>query len=181
MGLFLLFLPILIHLISYLHPIVLVVVFFCIFFCVNFSILLVRKERIHIPSSLLLWILIFYTLALLVLLFFRPNNQTYHSMNLMPFSTIAFYLSGKVNFLISFYNLSANIGLFVPYGIFLMIVFKKFNYKQILLPLIFIGTIEISQYITHRGNMDIDDLILNMIGVFIGCMFYPIFKKVIIL
>jgi glycopeptide antibiotics resistance protein len=118
-------------------------------------------------------------MALLVLLFFRPSNQTYQSMNLMPFSTIAFYLSGKVTFIISFYNLCANIGLFIPYGIFLMMVFKKFNYKHIILPLVFISLIEISQYLTHRGSMDIDDLILNMLGVFIGCMFFPIFKRVI--
>jgi glycopeptide antibiotics resistance protein len=180
-GLFFLFLPFLIHLISYLHPIVLVVVYFCVFIMVFFSVLLTQRERIHLPSSLLLWLFIFYTLALLVLLFFRPNNPTYHSMNLIPFSTIAFYLSGKVDFLISFYNLSANIGLFIPYGIFLMIVFNKFIYNLLILPFVFISLIEILQYMTHRGSLDIDDLILNMLGVFIGYLFYPIFKRVFII
>ncbi|WP_176699601.1 hypothetical protein [Neobacillus massiliamazoniensis] len=68
-----------------------------------------------------------YTIAILVLLFFRPNDQSYQSWNLIPFSTISFYFSGKVNWLISFYNLSANIGLFIPYGIFLMIKYQNLS------------------------------------------------------
>jgi glycopeptide antibiotics resistance protein len=180
-GLSFLLFPILIQLTAYLHPIVLAVVFFCIFIITFFLILLINRQTLHLPYSLFLWILILYTIALLVLLFFRPNNQSYHSMNLMPFATISYYLSGKVNLLISVYNLTANIGLFIPYGVFLLIVFKKGYYKLIFLPFLFISLIEIGQFITQRGSMDIDVLILNMVGIFIGYGLYPIFKRVIIL
>ena len=54
------------------------------------------------------------------LLFFCPNDQSYDSLNLIPFATIRYYLSGEINWIIALYNLAANIGLFIPYGIYLM-------------------------------------------------------------
>jgi glycopeptide antibiotics resistance protein len=179
-GLFFLFLPILIHLISYLHPIVLAVVFFCLYILVLFSTLLLRNETLHLSTSLFLGIMIFYSVALFILLFFRSNNLEYYSMNLIPFSTINFYLSGRVNSFISFYNLTANIGLFIPYGIFFMVFLKRSPFKLIILPIFFISLIEILQHMTRRGSLDIDDLILNLLGVSIGYLFYPVFKKVMI-
>jgi glycopeptide antibiotics resistance protein len=176
---FLLLAPVFIQLISYLHPIVMVVVLFCIILLVLFFVLLFRKETLQLPYSLFKSLLVLYTITLLILLFFRPNDQSYDSMNLIPFSTISFYLSGKVNWLISFYNLAANIGLFIPYGIFLMVKNEASILKLILLPLITIALIEILQFLTHRGSMDIDDLILNLFGIFVGYICYPIFKKII--
>lgn len=178
LGLFLVLSTVLIQLISYLHPIVLAVVFFCLFLLVFFLILLIRKETIRLPYPLFLGLLIMYSICLIILLFIRPTNQSYHSINLFPFSTISFYLSGKVNLLISFYNLAANIGLFVPYGIYFMI--KNLSpLKRIFLPLTSIALIEILQFTTHRGNLDIDDLILNMVGVFLGYFLFPIFKRIV--
>lgn len=178
LGLFLVLSTVLIQLISYLHPIVLAVVFFCLFSLVFFLILLIRKETIRLPYPLFLGLLIMYSICLIILLFIRPTNQSYHSINLFPFSTISFYLSGKVNLLISFYNLAANIGLFVPYGIYFMV--KNLSpLKRIFLPLTSIALIEILQFITHRGNLDIDDLILNMVGVFLGYFLFPIFKRIV--
>jgi glycopeptide antibiotics resistance protein len=176
---FLLLFPLLKQLIFYLHPIVLAVVFFSIFSIIFFLALMLYGKTIHIPYSLFFGILILYTVALLVLLFIRTDNQSYHSINLVPFSTIEFYLSGKVNGLISFYNLSANVGLFIPYGILIMNIYKKFSFKHIFLPLLMISLIEIIQFITDRGSMDIDDLILNFLGFLLGYLFYPIFKKVV--
>lgn len=178
---FLLLFPLLKQLIFYLHPIVLAVVFFSIFSIIFFLALMLHGKTIHVPYSLFFGILILYTIALLVLLFIRTDNQSYHSINLVPFSTIEFYLSGKVNGLISFYNLSANVGLFIPYGILIMNLCKKFSFKHIFLPLLMISLIEIIQFITDRGSMDIDDVILNFFGFLLGYLFYPIFKKVVTL
>lgn len=156
-----------------------VVVLFYIIFLVLFFVLLFRKETLQLPYSLFKNLLVLYTIALLILLFFRPNEQSYDSMNLIPFSTISLYLFGKVNWLISFYNLAANIGLFIPYGIFLMVKNEASILKLILLPLTTIALIEILQFLTHRGSMDIDDLILNLLGIFVGYICYPIFKKIV--
>ncbi|WP_102274998.1 VanZ family protein [Cytobacillus massiliigabonensis] len=175
--LFLLFCPFFIQLVSYLHSIVLIVVVFCHFIFILFILLLIYKKTIYIRHSLFLWIYILYTIALLVLLFFRPNNQTYESINLIPFSTIHYYLTGNVEWIVSFYNLAANIGLFIPYGILLLT--KNYSVlKLLLIPILFISFIEILQFITHRGSLDIDDLILNVFGILIGYLLYPSFKRV---
>ncbi|MCL6573623.1 MAG: VanZ family protein [Bacillus sp. (in: Bacteria)] len=166
------------ELMSYLHPIVIVVLFFCIFVIALFFVLLIRKETIKLPFQLFSLLLILYTIGLLILLFLRPNNQDYNTMNLIPFSTISFYLSGEVNWLISLYNLAANIGLFILYGIFLRVI----NYSPftlLVLPVLVISFIEVLQFLTHRGLLDIDDLILNLLGVFFGYLFYPIFKRIV--
>jgi glycopeptide antibiotics resistance protein len=82
-----------------------------------------------------------------------------------------------VKWIVSFYNLAANIGLFIPYGILMME--KNFStLRRLLVPIAFISLIEILQFITHRGSLDIDDLILNLLGIFIGYILYPAFRRV---
>ncbi|WP_281176533.1 VanZ family protein [Cytobacillus solani] len=46
------------------------------------------------------------------------------------------------------------------------------------MPFLLISLIEILQFITHRGSLDIDDLILNLFGIFIGYLLYPAFKRI---
>lgn len=122
-----------------------------------------------------------YSLALLILLFFRPTNQSYESVNLIPFETIHFYLSGKVQLLISFYNLGANIGLFSPFGLYYRYIKKEPSFIQLLMITFFsISIIEVLQFLTRRGSLDVDDLILNVVGVFIGYIIYQIFQKVFV-
>lgn len=177
-GTFIVISPVFLRLVTYLHPIVLAVVLLCIIGMVLFGVLLIRKETIDLPYPLFMGILTLYTVGLLILLFFRPNGTNYHSLNLIPFSTVSFYLSGKVNWLISFYNLAANIGLFIPYGIYLSL--KSYSLlKVFLVSLLTIACLEILQFLTHRGSLDIDDLMLNMLGVYLGCFLFSFFKHVV--
>lgn len=177
-GTFLILSPVLFKLTSYLHPVVLVVVWFCIYMFFLISLLLIRKESIQLSYSLFLTFILFYTVGLLILLFLRPNDQSYNSINLIPFSTIAFYLSGKVDVLISLYNLAANIGLFLPYGILLR-VNRASLLKIIIVPFAAITAIELLQFSTHRGSLDIDDLLLNLLGIYVGCWLFPLFRKIV--
>ncbi|MGG3564426.1 VanZ family protein [Neobacillus rhizosphaerae] len=177
-GTFLLLSPVLFQLTNYLHPVVLVVVWICIFLFYLMCLLLIRKESIQLSNSLFLTFFLFYTIGLLILLFLRPNDQSYESINLIPFSTIGFYLSGKVDGLISLYNLAANIGLFLPYGILLR-VNRASLLKIIVLPLAAITSIELLQFFTHHGSLDIDDLLLNLLGVYVGCWLFPLFNKIV--
>lgn len=39
--------------------------------------------------------------------------------------------------------------------------------------------IEGLQHFTSRGSFDIDDIILNVLGVYVGYLIYPMLKKVI--
>ncbi|QGS69057.1 VanZ family protein [Oceanobacillus sp. 143] len=142
------------------------------------SSIFIRKDIILIPRWLLNLLLIIYSLCLFLLLFFRPSEQVYDNWNLLPFSTISFFLTEDVRPLVAFYNLAANIGLFVPYGLVIMMNRLK-KIMQFLLPLLFISMIELFQYITRRGSMDIDDLILNMFGVYVGYLLTPAFQRVV--
>jgi glycopeptide antibiotics resistance protein len=126
--------------------------------------------------------LFLYSCSLLILLFFRPSNQEYQAYNLVPFKTISSYLSGEVSFLIAFYNLAANVLLFIPFGIFAMIIARKSpanNIKRFGLPIIMITLIEVLQFLTKRGSLDVDDLILNVFGVYAGYGLSRSIKKVL--
>ncbi len=180
--LFILLLPVWIELTNYLHPIVVGVVWFCISFLVLFGVCWVKKEKIRLSKKILHVITFLYSIGLLVLLFFRPNGQGYGSINLIPFDTIYFYLSGKVNYLIALYNLGANIGLFIPFGLYYRYTKWAPSMKQLLLITICsICTIEWLQFTTKRGSLDIDDLFLNVLGVCFGYFVYPLFRKVLVI
>ncbi|WP_285769259.1 VanZ family protein [Peribacillus sp. SI8-4] len=179
-ALFLCGLPLFLKLSLYLHPLAIVVVWFCILMAVSFAILYFRGEVLQVRRFL--WQAIFagYSFSLLVLLFFRPNGQVY-SYNPIPFSTILAYASNESAGLVSFYNLTANVGLFIPFGLYLlsrkgkqMTVLTRFLY-----PFILISIIEISQLVLRRGSLDVDDLILNMLGVYLGYRLYPFFSTVV--
>jgi glycopeptide antibiotics resistance protein len=176
-ALFLLLAPVLFQLMVYLHPVVLVVLLFCLVLAVFFLVLFIRKQTLHLPYPKIRILLLLYSIALFILLFYRPSDQIYQSINLVPFSTISFYLSGKVNGLISFYNLAANIALFIPFGIFLKMK-ERSIYQLLYIPFLVISSIELFQFFTARGSLDIDDLILNVSGFFLGYLVYPFFTKI---
>ncbi|RRN71876.1 VanZ family protein [Peribacillus simplex] len=181
-ALFLCGLPLFLQLLLYLNPLVIMVVWFCILLFVSFAVLYFRGETVMIPRLLWQAALICYSLSLLVLLFFRPEGQVY-SYNLIPFSTILSYLSNEMNGLVSFYNLSANVGLFIPFGLYLLSRDRKepSAIRKFLYPFITISGIEICQFVFRRGSLDVDDLILNMMGVYLGYVLYPLFTSVVVL
>ena len=89
--------------------------------------------------------------------------------NLIPFKTILFYLQGHNGFLIAFINIIGNIVALVPLGLLLPFVFQKLNWKKILLISFVAGlAIELVQMCLHIGIFDIDDVILNGLGVIVG-------------
>jgi glycopeptide antibiotics resistance protein len=119
---------------------------------------------------------------LLILLFFRPKGQSYGTINLIPLDTINFYLSGNVAYLIALYNLGANIVLFIPFGLYYRYIYKTPAMKQLLIITVCsIGTIEWLQFITKRGSLDIDDLMLNVLGVCLGYFIHAFFQKVLVI
>ncbi|TYS59741.1 VanZ family protein [Sutcliffiella horikoshii] len=175
---FTIFIPITTTLTTYLHPVVLVVLFFCLL-VVNLAIyLFVTKQQVLIRKSLLIVAFILYTLSLLVLLFMRPSEPAYDNSNLVPLKTISMYLSGNADWFVSFYNLAANVGLFVPFGVLLAFLTRNILIRAFL-PFALISCIEITQLLTNRGSLDIDDLILNVLGFYIGYALVPIVRKIV--
>ena len=103
--------------------------------------------------------------------------------NWIPFKTIIPYLLGSGGWLIGGMNILGNIVLLVPIGFILPFIFPTINWKQ---KLAFAITtcllIETTQAIMHIGIFDIDDVILNALGVLIGFWKYsiwPIFAALV--
>jgi len=182
--LFVLCLPVVKQVFSYLHPIAIAVVWACLTVVIILLVFLLRKDKIAVAYAFLKGLIWLYAACLLILLFWRPSNQSYSSWNLVPFSTILMYLRGSGDLFVAFYNIAANIGLFIPFGVYALIKRGRKPFptlRLIILPALLISLIEITQYITHRGSLDIDDLILNFLGVLIGYALYPLIKKVLLI
>lgn len=179
---FFIFLPLWTQVTTYLHPLVVGVVWFCYSFLILFTFSWVTKEKIQASPKVFHLAVFMYSAVLFVLLFFRPHNQGSESVNFIPFETIRLYLSGNADFLISVYNLAGNIALFIPFGLYYCYIKNNRSFIQILL--ITIGSISIIeglQFLTQRGSLDVDDLILNVLGVSIGYIMYPVFHKVLVI
>lgn len=96
--------------------------------------------------------------------------------NLIPFKTILPYLLGKNGLLIAALNIGGNIILFIPIGFLLTIIFSKISKWIIIVIAIASGLlVEGIQAIYHIGIFDIDDVLLNGLGVIIGFWTYRIF------
>ncbi len=117
----------------------------------------------------------FYTLFLLYLMFFGFGRNQYdiNIVRLIPmFSTVGF-VKQTILWKTIIINIFGNILIFVPFG-FLGIVFPKLNQFWILILdfLFAIIILESFQYFTRLGVFDIDDVILNTVGVAIGFWIY---------
>ncbi|MFN6375545.1 MAG: VanZ family protein [Chitinophagia bacterium] len=102
------------------------------------------------------------------------------TFNLIPFQTIGAYFDGHKGFLIASINLLGNVLLLVPLGFLIPFVLSRFNWLVIIFLSIFSGlSIEIMQFILKVGIFDVDDVILNALGVMLGVVFYNLYQKVI--
>lgn len=104
-------------------------------------------------------------------------TNDFSSVNLVPFRTISSYLGGLSAD--SVLNIYGNILVFVPFGIFIPAIWVKHNNlkSMILLGISISLFIEITQLFVGRSS-DIDDVILNAIGVVIGFIFYTLWNRI---
>ncbi|WP_138753790.1 VanZ family protein [Paenibacillus sinopodophylli] len=116
-----------------------------------------------------------YALVMCWLLFYR--NRYFgegYSYNLVPFYTIKKYIIyyDRFHFDTWFKNLFGNIVLFIPIGIFLPLLHKKYGRIFVLTAasILLITIVELSQMITRVGSFDVDDIILNTFGALLGLL-----------
>ena len=137
---------------------------------------------------LLKWIFAFYCIGMLWLLFLQRLGSVAPKgrYNLIPFDTIGLYLRAlryseslsRRNAAIA--NLTGNVALFIPLGICLPLLFLK---QQRLTAFAFLVVailllVELLQYFTGLGALDVDDLILNLTGVLLGrCVWHFIWNR----
>lgn len=121
-----------------------------------------------------------YSFAFVILLLrpFAKFHYPIRTISLVPFNTILTYLNGTVNnFSYQILrNVFGNILLFVPFAFLLPICFGKGRtFKEsIIYTFLLSSLVEIYQFIFKVGILDIDDVILNVLGGVIGFMLYKI-------
>lgn len=121
-----------------------------------------------------------YSCSLIYWMFIGFGRSDHHSneyrYNLIPFETIRRYIKyyDHFNNLTWVINLFGNVGVFIPFGMLLPLIIVRFRSlpKLLLGTLIVLIMLEFLQMILRVGSFDVDDILLNMIGVSVGFVFY---------
>lgn len=99
--------------------------------------------------------------------------------NFTLFKTIHMYIDYSY-MLNSFENLAGNVVVFIPFGMLLPSIWKRFrNFADTLLAgMLFSLGIEVFQLYSAFGAFDVDDIFLNCAGVIAGYLMYMLFELV---
>ncbi|AIM17189.1 antibiotic resistance protein VanZ [Bacillus sp. X1(2014)] len=121
---------------------------------------------------------------------FPENSEGYleflkFNMNIIPFKNTIKYITGSNHFNLDIIinNTLGNILIFLPLGLFLPLLFKRFSRvsKVMVTSIVISFSIETIQLVLKIGQFDIDDVILNTIGSIFGFLLLKILKNVITL
>jgi glycopeptide antibiotics resistance protein len=106
--------------------------------------------------------------------------QTTGQSNLIPFKTILSYILSSKGIIIVGINLIGNIALLVPVGFIAPFVFQNNTWRKAIILAASAGlALEVLQVILRVGIFDIDDVILNGLGVIIGYWACLLSKKLL--
>lgn len=135
-----------------------------------------------------------YSVTMLWLLFGRGIHDSgsgyLHSLsaniNLIPFLTTADLIKNLVNppspglFTHAWINLFGNVAVFIPLGVFLPLIWQNARRlgRFLLISSGIIAVIELLQLFTLRGIMDVDDYLLNMVGLIVGFFVYRLSSRI---
>ena len=126
-----------------------------------------------------------YLMLLMYFMFFsemlgRTDTDRIVGFNLQPFREILrFWRHRKaLGYRIVFWNLGGNILCFMPFGVFVMWLWKNMDrwYLVASLSLYLSLLIELVQYFMKVGSFDVDDLLLNTIGGVLGYVCYKVWR-----
>ena len=136
-------------------------------------------------TSVKIVLFIIYIVVLSYLLFLSESmgRTNYHSeVNFVPFAEIRRYITriSTIGILYVSINLLGNIVVMIPFGYALPSLFgagRKLPILYVFIGMAFSVLIEFFQFISHTGSCDVDDVILNTIGVIIGYVIYSVLHK----
>lgn len=133
--------------------------------------LIVHKQRFILYKELFMFTALLFAMLLFYVVTFQDVN--YGTNNFVPFREIMRYEFGSPLFI---KNIIGNIIMFIPFGLFVAYLLKT----RKALPTLFItivtsAIIEYTQLKIGR-TFDIDDILLNLVGGFIGYFIYLMFN-----
>ena len=101
--------------------------------------------------------------------------------NLIPFRSMSAQIE-RITQWWALKNLLGNIIPFIPFGFLLPITYKKFSsaISVFVIGLASILVIESFQFFTKLGSFDVDDIILNMIGIVCGYVIFLVTNRLFI-
>ena len=134
-----------------------------VLFCKIFK----RKRRLGTDHAVAMCMLLIYMTSLLFIVFMSREVGEYNGINMELWSTWGTTITKRAFFF-------ENILLFIPMGILMPSAFTKFRKIYICIPccLLFSLFIETIQYIFGLGIAEIDDIVTNTIGAFIGLIIW---------
>lgn len=125
-------------------------------------------------------VFIFYYICILVYCFVlqrKPGIEP--GLNLVPFSMILSYITSFSFSYESLFYLVGNILCFFPFGFFYKIRKKKIEpIRTTLLPLTLSLLIETSQLLFRMGDFDIDDILMNAAGFYLGVFIAVLLERI---
>jgi glycopeptide antibiotics resistance protein len=133
-----------------------------------------------IAYSVLLMKLLVYKQVFLKIghLMFNFSGTATGPANFVPLRTILPYLNGEKGSIIALFELAGNIVLLIPIGFILPFLNASMAWKKVILIAVLTGVfIEGLQVLLRVGIFDIDDVLLNALGVVIGYGIVRIVKK----
>ena len=100
-------------------------------------------------------------------------------INLVPFFTLSDQL-GRISQFWVIRNLVGNTLVFAPFGFLLPVLFPKMKsfFQFFAVSVAFVIGKELFQLVTMLGSLDVDDIMLNMLGIIFGFVLYVVCKKV---
>jgi len=132
-----------------------------------------RYYKNNVVTGIVIIVLLGYCVVMLNLLFFRSRHVSgmYH-YNVIPFATIEQLVMHRDHYSTETWvkNLFGNIILFMPLGVFIPLLNRRFMgiAKFVFLVAAIIFVVECIQMLTYVGSFDVDDIILNTLGAWVG-------------
>ncbi|MFD2045129.1 VanZ family protein [Ornithinibacillus salinisoli] len=158
-------------------PVLIIILSLTFYLPIRYIIVKRKEHRVNYYKEIVYILLIAYGESVVYLTVFpspgaNPSGEV--SVNLIPFQTINRYFAFQGNAAIPIINLLGNVVVFIPIGLFAVFLNKKLSFMGAFL----IGfscslSIEITQLILSflkilSRSFDIDDIILNTLGVLLG-------------
>lgn len=120
-----------------------------------------------------------YAMLLLYITVFSRSTEDQYKYNLIPFSSY-FQIANGDKYLLP--QVIMNIIMFFPVGFMTCLLRRERKWEMVVLSgVILSGLIEILQLLLKRGSAEIDDVIHNVIGCFVGYLLFYAVEKLYLL